>query len=206
MEQKGTAKKKNLKLKFLRELISDRFSDVWKLLSETSRFLERTPVFSHYEEELRSWRRDLQSAGENEEVIRKIRQEITELRKSLRHQGYDLSLARQNLVLDGFRNDTSLSKGFRRVVIFFGDEAVIWQAGEENHITLAELLERELQARSSKMMFSVRSKHYLWYRRKGNDLILSGSDSETKEDFERLKAMAEANSLLILSRLKELKG
>ena len=205
MKQKRTEKKKNIKLSLLRELISDRFSDAWKLLSETSRFLERTPVFSHYEEELRSWRRDLQSAGSNDEAVRKIRQEITELRKSLRHQGYDLSLARQNLVLDGFRNDTSLGEGFRRVVIFFGEEAVVWQAGEENHITLAEFLEKQLHAHPSRLMFSIRSKHYLWYRRKGNDLILSGSDSETKEDFERLKAMAEANSLLILSRLKELR-
>ena len=185
--------------------ISDRFSDTWKLLSETSRFLERTPVFASYEKELRSWRRDLQSAGKNPEIVQRIRREITELRKSLRYQGYDLSLARQNLVLEGFRNDTALGEGFRRVVIFFGEDDLFWLAGDDNHITLAELLERQVNVRLFKQKFAIRSKHYLWYRRKGNDLILSGSDTETKEDFDRFKAMAETNSLLILARLKELK-
>jgi len=198
-------KKKAVKLSSLTDLLSDRFSDTWKLLSETSRFLERTPVFAQYEEELRSWRRELQNAGKNIDVSRQIRQEITELRRSLRQQGYDLSLAKQNLVVDGFRNDVSLGEGFRRVVIFFCGDLVLWLSGEDNHITLAELLERQAETRLSKQKFGVRSKHYLWYRRKGNDLILSGSDTETKENFERLKAMAEANTLFILSRLKELK-
>jgi hypothetical protein len=165
----------------------------------------RTPVFSSYEEELRSWRRDLQAAGKDGEESRRIRQEIIELRSSLRRQGYDLSLVRQSLVLEGFRNDTSLGEGFRRLVVFFGDDNAYWLSGDNNHVTLAELLERQLNARSARRRDIIRSKHYLWYRRKGNVLILSGSDSETKEDFERLKAMAELNSLVILAKLKDLK-
>ena len=90
-------------------------------------------------------------------------------------------------------------------MIFFGDAETYWLAGDDNHITLADLLERQLNANGRKRSGTIRSKHYLWYRRRGNDLILSGSDTEIKEDFERLKAMAEANDLEILAKLKNLK-
>ena len=202
---KAMGKNKSANGLSLKNMLSDRFSDTWKLLSETSSFLSRTPVFANYEEELRFWRHDLQNAGKDGDVSRRIRREIIELRASLRQQGYDLSLARQSLVLDGFRNDVSLEEGFRRVVVFFGDEGTYWLDGEENHVTLAELLEQQIHAQSVRRRINIRSKHYLWYRRKGNVLILSGSDSESKEDFERLKAMAELNSLAILSKLKNLK-
>jgi len=189
----------------LGDLLSERFSDTWKLLSETTRFLERTPIFAQYEDTLRNWRLKLQNSGNDMEASRLIRQEITELRKLLRFQGYDLSLAKQNLIVEGFRNDASLAEGFRRVVIFFGDKDTIWLSGEENHITLDELLQQQFNAISSRNDFRIRSKHYLWYIRRGNDLVLSGSDSEKKEDFERLKAMAETNSLVILAALKDLR-
>jgi hypothetical protein len=188
----------------LRDILADRFADTWKLLSETSRFLSKTPVFDHYEDDLRRWRLELQGAGKSGETARRIREEITGLRASLRQEGYDLSLARQNLVVDRFRNDTALGEGFRRVVIFFGGDDVYWLAGEDNHITLASLLERQMETRLAGR-YSIRSKHYLWYRRKGNDLILSGSDTELKDDFERLKMMAEANSQVILAKLRGLR-
>ena len=199
------SEKKPGRPQLLRSRLTDHFSDTWKLLSETSGFLSRTPVFTLYEEELRSWRLDLQRAMKDSDTHKRIRQEIIELRVSLRHQGFDLSLARQNLVLDGFRNDAALGEGFRRVVVFFCADTAYWLAGDDNHTTLAELLERQLYTTGRKRSGVIRSKHYLWYRRKGNDLILSGSDTETKEDFERLKAMAEANDLEILARLKNLK-
>ncbi|MDR1143904.1 MAG: hypothetical protein LBK77_06785 [Spirochaetaceae bacterium] len=196
---------KTKKTALLTELLADRFSDTWRLLSETSRFLSRTPVFYHHEDQLRVWRRDLQNAGKNAEISRQIREEVTELRKSLRRQGYDLSLAKQNLVIEGFRNDTALAEGFRRVVLFFAGDDIYWLAGDDNHITLAELLERQLDTRLRENRQGIRSRHYLWYRRKGNDLVLSGSDTEMKDDFERLKAMAKANNLVILAKLKGLK-
>jgi hypothetical protein len=199
----GKEKKGPLRASSLRDLLSDRFADTWQLLSETTQFLSRTAVFHQYEDELRILRRDLQSVGNDSENARRIRGEITELRKSLRLQGYDLSLAKQTLVIDGFRNDASLAEGFRRVVMFFGEDDIYWLAGEENHITLAELLERQMDVQ--RRHFVIRSKHYLWYRRKGNELLLSGSDTEGKEDFDRLKAMAEANSLIILAKLRGLK-
>jgi hypothetical protein len=185
----------------LKDLFSDRFSDIWQLLSETTQFLSRTPIFGNYESQLREWRLELQSGGHDPELSRRIRLELTELRKSLRLQGYDLSLARQQLVFEGFRNDASLGEGFKRAVLFFGDEEIYWMTGDDNHIMLAEMLETQV----STAFVPIRSKHYLWYKRQGNDLILSGSDTEMKEDFERLKAMGEAHSLIILSKLKGLK-
>jgi len=198
------SEKKSAKSDLIKNLLVDRFSDTWRLLSETSGFLSRTKIFSFYEEELRVWRYDLQKAADGSEEQKRIRQEIIELRKSLRQQGFDLSLAKQNLVLDGFRNDVSLGEGFRRVVIFFTSGGLYWLSGDDNHITLAELLDRQMNTRYRRQNVSILSKHYLWYCRKGDTLVLSGSDTETKEDYERLKAMADANSLGILAGLKEL--
>jgi hypothetical protein len=191
----------------LKDFLSDRFFDSWRLLSETTQFLSRIPVFFQYEEQLRSWRQQLQSSGKNTEASKKIRGEIIELRKLLRHEGYDLSLAGQRLTVDTFRNDAALGNGFRRVVIFFCEDGAYWLSGDENHVALDAFLERQLNSirRNDRSSLQIRSKHYLWYRRSGNELILSGSDTETKEDFERLKAMADANSLVILAQLKGLK-
>jgi hypothetical protein len=185
----------------LKDLLSDRFSDIWQLLSETTQFLSRTPLFGSYESQLREWRLELQSNRQDPELSRRIRLDLTELRKSLRLLGYDLSLARQQLIFEGFRNDASLGEGFRRVVIFFGDEDIYWMSGDDNHIALAEMLDRQLSGSGR----PVRSKHYLWYKRRGNDLVLSGSDTEMKDDFERLRAMGEANTLIILGKLRGLR-
>ncbi|MFP3042019.1 hypothetical protein LQZ19_09385 [Treponema primitia] len=191
----------------LADILSDRFSDVWKLLSETTIFLSRTKEFDAYEGQLRAWRSELQSSGRNPEVAQRIRSDLTGLRKSLRLQGYDLSLGKQNLVIEGFRNDACLGEGFRRVVIFIGDNTIFFLAGEDNHIALAEYLEAQVQAQANarKQQVRILDRHYLWYRRQGQDLILSGSDTETKEDFKRFTAMCDANSLLLLSGLKGLR-
>jgi hypothetical protein len=189
----------------LADLLSDRFSDVWKLLSETTIFLSRTKEFDAYEHQLRMWRSELQSSHKMQAVTQRIRSEITALRRSLRLQGYDLSLGRQNLVFDGFRNDASLGQGFIRIVMFITDDDIYWLTGEENHITLAEFLERQTDNLAAQGKIKIRARHFLWYRRRGNDLILSGSDTERKEDYERLKATGEANSLWFLTRLKKLR-
>jgi hypothetical protein len=191
----------------LADILSDRFSDVWKLLSETTVFLSRTKEFDAYEGQLRTWRSDLQTSGRNPEVAQRVRSELTALRKNLRLQGYDLSLGGQNLIIDGFRNDACLGEGFRRVVIFISDNAIFFLAGDENHITLTEYLDKRIEAETAarKQWIKILDRHYLWYRRRGQDLILSGSDTETKEDFARFSAMCDANSLLFLSGLKGLR-
>jgi hypothetical protein len=188
-------------------LLSDKFSDVWKLLSETTVFLSRTREFDIYEEQLRAWRSELQSSGRNTEAAQRIRSELTELRKHLRLQGYDLSLGRQNLIIDGFRNDACLGEGFRRVVIFIAADNIFSITGDDNHIVLAENLERRMEAETASRKIHIRilDRHYLWYRRDGHNLIFSGADTETAEDFERFSAMCRANSLLFLSGLKHLR-
>ncbi|GHV24636.1 hypothetical protein AGMMS4952_00600 [Spirochaetia bacterium] len=195
----------------LSDILSDRFSDVWKLLSETTVFLSRTKEFGAHEQQLRTWRADL-SANRDPEAAQRIRSELTALRKSLRLQGYDLSLGRQNLIIDGFRNDACLGEGFRRVVIFISNTTLFFLAGEENHIALAEFLEKQVEAeinarkdRTEVRRIQILDRHYLWYRRQGQDLILSGSDTETKEDFTRFSAMCDANPLLFLKGLKGLR-
>ncbi|MDR2258462.1 MAG: hypothetical protein LBE14_04865 [Treponema sp.] len=194
---------KGKKVQALAGILSDRFSDAWKLLSETTVFLGRTGEFHLYEQQLRFWRSELQSAPRNSEVAQRVRSEVAELRKHLRLQGYDLTLGKQNLLFDGFRNDTSFGEGFSRIVLFITADDLLWLMGEDNHITLAGLLERRIENAHGRAQ--IMGKHYLWYRRRGNDLILSGSDTETKEDYERLKAMGEANSLFFLSKLKSLR-
>ncbi|MDR2758930.1 MAG: hypothetical protein LBB78_06085 [Spirochaetaceae bacterium] len=191
------------KQSLLEQVFQDFLPDIWKLLSETTLFLSRTKEFYHYENQLREWRARLQVKRRSPEEISKIRGEITELRKQLRLEGYDLSLGRQNLIFAGFKNDACLGEGFRRVVLFFTNDDIYWLSGEDNHITLAEFLEHRIYEEHPGKLIPY--KHYLWYRRQRADLILAGSDTETKEDFERLKAMAEANSLLFLSKLKKLR-
>jgi hypothetical protein len=197
---------KNRKTDGLINRLSDRFGDIWKLLSETTVFLSRTSEMDHYEDQLRRWREALHRGERDPAVVARIREEVTELRKQLRLQGHDLSLGRQHLVIDRFRNDSCLAGGFRRVVLFFSTDTIYYITGTDNHIVLDELLQEHIEKiiRAGNRI-AIREKHYLWYRRQGPDLILSGADTETKEDFERLKALGESGSLFILSSLKQLK-
>jgi hypothetical protein len=186
--------------------ISERFTDVWQLLSETTQFLSKTKEFVHYENQLREWRAQLQSKRLDSETNLRIRSELVNLRKHLRLMGYDLSLAKQTLRFEGFRNDACIRDGFRRLVLVFTDRDVYWLSGDDNHINLAEYLERRLEsALANGEIEQIRDRHYLWYKRQGSTLILSGSDTESKEDFQRLEAIGNANPLLLLSKLKGLK-
>jgi hypothetical protein len=189
------------------DILSDRFSDVWKLLSETTLFLSRIGELPSYENQLRAWRLELQNSRRKQEVSQRIRSELTALRRTLRLQGYDLSLVKQNLVFDGFRNDASLGQGFVRVVMFISDDDIYWLSGEDNHISLASRLERQMEdfMNAKRTHVRITARHFLWYRRHGNNLILSGSDTEIKEDYAHLKAAGEANTLWFLSRLKNLR-
>lgn len=172
------------------------------MLSETTNFLSRTHLLAQYEGQLREWRSILQNSHNNNDRSLTVKQELIELRKSLRFQGYDLSLGSQNLVFDGFRNDTCLSDGFRRIVLFIGNEGVYWLVGQDNHVTLSSFLEERMDQQRVRQ---IRERHYLWYLRRKNELVFSGSDTELKEDFERLKRIGEANPLLFLSSLKSLR-
>ncbi len=186
--------------------LSDHFADVWKLLSETTAFLSRTDEFIHYENQLRAWRAALQRKRGDAESTRQVRQEITELRKNLRLQGHDLSLAREQLRFEGFRNDSCVREGFKRLVLAFTQYGAFWLSGDDNHVALSDFLDQRLASGSAAQKSAhIRERHYLWYRRRAHELVLSGSDTEIKEDFDHLRAMGEANSLVLLKMLKGLK-
>ncbi len=186
----------------LASLVGDKLADPWKLLSETTVFLARTPLLKDYEAQLRRLRAKLQDSRGAPDAVKEVRDELIEIRKILRSQGWDLSLGRKNLVFEGFRNDACLGEGFKRIVLFLSDSGGWWLTGESNHIEIASYLEERLR---SSGLGPVRERHYLWYAWRGNDLVLSGSATETAEDFERLKSIGQAQSLKMLSILKNLR-
>ena len=193
----------------LKNLLSDKITGTWQLLSQTEYFLSQAGLHPEYESQMRDLRARLNSGNKSgkEKIIKEVHLQLVELRKELRQLGYDVSLGKYRLIFDGFRHDDSIRDGFRRVVLYFLDEYFLWQTGDANHIELAEILNQQItrhtQATGNKI--NIRGKHYLWYLRTKNELILSGADTETKDGYERLKAYGEASGLLFLSRLKDLK-
>ncbi|MDR1903013.1 MAG: hypothetical protein LBQ88_12125 [Treponema sp.] len=197
----------------LADTLKEQFADPWKLLSETTVFLSRVGELHAWEAQLRGWRSALQSSPKNHHVIQDIRREITEFRKNLRRQGYDLSLAGQNLILEGFRNDASLAEGFTRLVLFIVREyagakpceKIVYITGDDNHVTLAGFLEKRLERSAPGERSDILERHYLWYRRRGPDIVISGADTETKPDFERFEALCAVKSFFFLGALKQLR-
>ncbi len=187
--------------------IEERFGSTWLLLSETTSFLSQTSVFAQYESILMDLRHRLSSGRKDSAVERQIRQELIELRGSLRLQGYDLSLGRLRLSVDGFRNDSCIGQGFRRIVLFIGVRSLWLLSGEDNHINLHDQLERILAMRPRNEDSEILQKHSLWYLRDGDQIILSGADSEPKEDFEKFEAWTAVpeHRLQLLSRLRSLR-
>ena len=184
--------------------LSERLASTWVLLSDTTNFLSRTSVFGHYESQLRDMRSRLASSKDDTQVVRAIRKELTELREALRFQGYDLSLGTLELSVKGFRNDAAVVEGFRRIVLFIGDRVVYYLAGEDNHRELFDALDAQVSARN---LSGITQRHCLWYRWSNGLLMISGADSETAEDFERLKTWCELpeHRLALLGRLKKLR-
>ena len=178
----------------------DSFQSDWKLLSETEHFLASTPLQRNYEQQFAVWRKRLQT-GNNDAVRASVREDLIALRKSLRLEGYDLSLGAIQLIVNEFVNDDAAARGFRRVVLCFCDAGLFWLSGEANHLELAGALQAELER---KRRYVHPEMHYLWFLWKRNALLLSGSATETKEAFERLQKRAQANPQKILRYLKAL--
>jgi hypothetical protein len=193
----------------IKNLLADKTTSTWQLLSETDYFLSRSGLHCNYESQMRDLRARLNVASKSgtEKNIKEIHSELVDLRKELRLLGYDVSLGKFRLIFDGFRHDDSMREGFRRIVLFILDDYFLWLTGDASHIELAEILEQQITRHSlaAGKNIRIKGKHYLWYMRTNNELILSGADTETKEDYERLKAYGETSSLLFLSRLKDLK-
>ena len=180
--------------------LRDSFQSDWKLLSETEHFLVSTPLQQNYEQQFAVWRKQLQTAH-NDAARASVREEIIALRKMLRLEGYDLSLGSIQLIVKDFVNDDAAAHGFRRVVICFCDEGLFWLSGEANHLELATHLQSELER---KRLYLHPEMHYLWFLWERNTLLLSGSATEMKESFERLRKRAQANPQKILRYLKTL--
>jgi hypothetical protein len=182
--------------------ISERLASAWVLLSDTTNFLSRTSVFEHYEEQLRNLRLRLSRREDDSGELLAIRKELTDLRAALRIQGYDLSLGSLELSIKGFRNDAAVAEGFRRIVIFIGARDLWYITGEDNHRVLHDRLEAEVDRRR---ITDIVHKHYLWFRWTHGLLLVSGADSETADDFEKLKAWGERpeHRLLLLGKLKK---
>jgi hypothetical protein len=183
--------------------LQERFASTWLLLSDTTNFLSRTSVFLQYESTLMEMRRLLSSSSKNSDTERSVRRDLTELRKALRVQGYDLSLGKLELTLQGFRNDSSVAEGFNRIVLFIGKREIWYLVGEDNHIELNRRLEQYLGEKAGEIL----QKHYLWYRWNHEQLIISGSDTESKDDFETFKAWCSQpeRRLHLLAQLKRLR-
>ncbi len=181
--------------------LAERIASTWVLLSDTTNFLSRTSIFEQYENQLRDIRKKLTDMKGNSEWLLEVRKELVELRASLRLQGYDLSLGALELSIKGFRNDAAVVEGFRRIVIFIGKKDIWFLAGDDNHLALHDILESEVERRR---IVDILQKHYLWFRWSDRLLILSGADSESVEDFDRLRAWAEQpeHRLALLGKLK----
>jgi hypothetical protein len=192
----------------IKNLFQDKMISAWKLLSETDSFLSRTREYHLYENQMRELRAQLSSCGKagKDREIKAIHEELVAIRKELRLSGYDLSLGKYRLIFDGFRHDDSIGRGFRRMVLFICDDFFLWLTGEANHIELAETVEQQITRHTAATgkRITINGKHYLWYMRTRDELILSGADTETKDDYAQLKAQGEVSSLLFLSRLKGL--
>ncbi|MDR2176915.1 MAG: hypothetical protein LBP20_02605 [Treponema sp.] len=187
------------------DIVSDRFGDVWKLLSETNLFISRINELPQYQAQIQKMRWDLRNAGSNQDRILEVRTSLIELRKHLRLLGYDLSLGRMNLVFDGFRHEDSMAEGFKRMVLFLGDRDLYWLTGTDNHTALESYLEQKLcGSESARKNLKIVGRHYLWYLRRKTELILSGAATESKEDYEHLKAIGAVKPLLFLSKFKGL--
>jgi hypothetical protein len=184
-----------------RDDLQERFTSVWKLLYDTDRFLSRTPLFSQYEPRLRDWRHELQLRKNDSEQIARIRSEIVAMRRELRSRGYNLRLGAYELSIGGFRSDDALGQGFARAVLAVLPDGFYAISGQGNHIDLQAYLDQDLRRMKSE---GVRSIHSLWYRWDNRLLRISGADSETREDFNRLISLAEKEALRIIAAFQHI--
>jgi hypothetical protein len=167
-----------------RSRMGEKLADAWVLLSNTDRFVSRAGLMPKYERQLRQWRSDLQSAGNDIDRTRDIRDEIIAFRKSRRNEGWELRLGSLDIQVKGFRSDDAMGVGFRRMVLYVGEGGDIrYIAGSANHIQLDE--EMNVRFRQTPPTEPLEP-HYLWYRKVDDVLELAGADSQPKESQERL--------------------
>ena len=175
-------------------------------MSDTTIFLSNhTKIFNQYEPMLRRLRHKLERNRNDMEAHREVREQLVELRKHLRRQGYNLKLGSIDLKLEGFRNDDALTEGFERcVIVILDDHSLFYVTGTANHIELDTQLDAQVRARRLLDTRSQLARHYLWYRWINRVLILSGSATETKEDFDDLRDYVEEHKGTMLKYLAKI--
>ncbi|MBN1837111.1 MAG: hypothetical protein JW820_14745 [Spirochaetales bacterium] len=181
--------------------VAESVSSTWRLLSDTTNFLSRVKLLSSYDRDLKEMRDRLYRFRKDPDVQREIRKRIVEIRRSLRARGYDLRLGSRDIALEGFRHDDAMRDGFRRLVIGISEDDVISLAGDLNHQDLAGQMERRLRGAKGCRSLSF---HYLWYRWRSQVLVLSGSASETAQQFEMFKEYFESHKDLLLRKLSHI--
>jgi hypothetical protein len=112
-------------------LLARPFRSTWDLLSETTSFINMREDAEEYQDTLRNWRRRLQESSRDPEIQRQVREEIVALRKAFRKGGYDVSLGSFDIQCEGFRNETSMNEGYRRIVLLFSDGTILYETGRE---------------------------------------------------------------------------
>lgn len=174
----------NYRISELRSRLQEGFASTWNLLSDTNYFLSRTSIFPQYEATLREWRHQLETYHHDTTLIAEIRKEIVTIRKDLRQQGYDLMLGHYRIKLADSYSENALSMGYKRCVLIRVDERVYTMSGQANHNELREMLSSHLNARGIRQNEAF---HSLWYRWDNRLLHITGSYSESKDDYELLK-------------------
>ena len=165
--------------------ITERFANIWVLLSDTDNFVSRSGLSRHYEQTLREWRKAVQENSQNSEKLREIKKEIVAFRGARRSEGWELRLGSLDIQLKGFRGDDALASGFRRMVLMVEKSGAIrYVVGSANHIELAKELEQQLSWVPHTELLHI---HYLWYRRVAGAIELAGADSQPRDSQEYLK-------------------
>jgi hypothetical protein len=135
--------------------ISGKINLYWELLDETAALLNRTSVKNRFEKQLTAIALRFQSAPANLASLKELHGALTELRKQLRLLGYDLSMGKYTLILDGFRNDEAFGSFTRMVLAIDQNGGFYWKSGDANHVILFHLLENSIiKIKSTKKLIS----------------------------------------------------
>lgn len=181
--------------------IKEELVSIWKLMSDTRMFLTKIKKFDEYEKQFREWRAKLQKYPHDANIRKEIRKSIIVFRNYFRTNGYNLKLGSKDIKVFSFKSDDATALGFRRMVLIIDNNNVYYITGDENHLELLRFLSRKLNAGND---YYFKDAHHLWYRWHNNVLQIYGSDSEDKNQFEKLKIYIENNKNYLLKQLKNL--
>ncbi|MBN1499191.1 MAG: hypothetical protein JW982_03495 [Spirochaetes bacterium] len=182
--------------------LKEEFTNTWTLLNDTTLYLQKAGLFNEYEIMLRKWRVLLQKGFKTNSDYGNIKKEIIALRSNLRKEGHDLMIGNMDITVKGFKSDDALKYGFKRAVLYFYQNSILYVTGNANHRDLMREFENRISGGKS---FNYRYVHSIWFRWNRNTLEIAGADSEAAEDYEILKDFIEKNRMYTLKRLKNMR-